>query len=206
VRWRRDQADAGRRVAGLGDRRIHPVAGQLAALAGLGPLRELYLYHVGGDEVFRRHAEAARRDLLDRRTLRVRPAARQRQVAVRLLTALAGVRLAADLVHRAGERGVGFPGDRAEGHGAGGKAPDDVGSRHHLVEWDRLAAGLLGELDPEQAADRLGARRLAVDLGGKLLEGFRRTLAHGVLQRGDGIRRPHMRLAAHTKEIFAADL
>jgi hypothetical protein len=72
-----------------------------------------------------------------------------------------------------------------EGHGAGRKALDDVGSRHHLVEGNRLAAGLIGEPDLEQAADRLGTRGLAVDLRGKLLEGLPRALTHRVLQGGD---------------------
>ena len=39
-----------------------------------------------------------------------------------------------------------------------------------LVERHRLAAGLLGQLDPEQAANGLRPRRLAVDLRGIVLE------------------------------------
>src|SRR5690606_412477 len=66
---RRNQADAWSRVTGLGNRRIHFVAGQLAALAGLGTLRHLDLQHVGIDQVLGRDAEAAGRDLLDRGTL-----------------------------------------------------------------------------------------------------------------------------------------
>ena len=42
------------------------VAGQLAALAGLGALRHLDLQLVGVDQVVAGDAEAARRDLLDR--------------------------------------------------------------------------------------------------------------------------------------------
>ena len=71
VRRRRDQADALRRMAHLGDHRVDLVAGQLAAFAGLGALRHLDLHHVGVDEIFRRHAEPARRDLLDRRAHRI---------------------------------------------------------------------------------------------------------------------------------------
>ncbi len=66
MRRRRDQADTRRRMAHLGDGRVHLVAGQLTAFAGLGTLRHLDLHHVGVDEVFRRHAEAARGNLLDR--------------------------------------------------------------------------------------------------------------------------------------------
>ena len=43
VRRRRDQPDAGRRVPGLGDVRVHLVARQLAALTGFGALRHLDL-------------------------------------------------------------------------------------------------------------------------------------------------------------------
>ena len=66
VRRRADQADARRGVAGLGDPRVDLVAGQLAALAGLGALRHLDLDVVGVGEVLRGDAEAAGRDLLDR--------------------------------------------------------------------------------------------------------------------------------------------
>ena len=65
VRRRGDQAHARRGVPGLGDPRVHLAAGQLAALAGLGALGHLDLQVVGVGEVLRRHAEAARRHLLD---------------------------------------------------------------------------------------------------------------------------------------------
>ena len=120
MRRRRDQADARRRMAHLGDHRVDLVAGQLAAFAGLGALRHLDLHHVGVDEIFGRHAEAARGDLLDRRAHRV--AVRQRLEAVGLLAAFAGVGLAADAVHGDGERRVRLAADRAEGHGAGREA------------------------------------------------------------------------------------
>ena len=120
VRRRRDQPHARRRVAHLGDGGVDLVAGQLAAFAGLGALRHLDLHHVGVDEVLRRHAEAARRHLLDGRAHRI--AVGQRLEAVRLLAALAGVRLAADAVHGDGERGVRLAADRAEAHGAGREA------------------------------------------------------------------------------------
>ena len=51
VRRRRDQPDAGRRVPGARDPRVDLVAGQLAALAGLGALRDLDLDVVGVDQV-----------------------------------------------------------------------------------------------------------------------------------------------------------
>src|ERR1700716_220575 len=68
------------------------------------------------------------------------------------LAAFAGVRLAADPVHGDRQRGVRLARDRAERHGAGGKALDDVLGGLNLVERDRLALLVLGGLDPEQAA------------------------------------------------------
>ncbi len=65
VRRRRDEPHAGRGVPGAGDPRVHLVAGQLAALAGLGALGHLDLDVVRVGQVLRRHAEAARGHLLD---------------------------------------------------------------------------------------------------------------------------------------------
>src|SRR5512140_2988586 len=62
--------------------------------------------YIGGDEVFARHAEAARGDLLDRRVLRV--AVGEWNKAIRVFTALARVAHAADAVHSDGERFVSF--------------------------------------------------------------------------------------------------
>ncbi len=98
VRRRRDQADAGGGVPGPGDPRVDLVAGQLAALAGLGALGHLDLDVVGVDQVLAGDAEAAGGDLLDGR------AAGRVVEAVGVLAALAGVGLAAELVHRDGER------------------------------------------------------------------------------------------------------
>ena len=54
MRRRRDQADAGRRMADRGDVPIDLVAGQLAAFAGLGALGDLDLQLVGIDQIFGR--------------------------------------------------------------------------------------------------------------------------------------------------------
>ena len=152
MRRRRNQADAGRRMPHARNGRVDLVAGQLAAFAGLGALRHLDLHHVGVDEIFRRHAEAARGDLLDRRAHAV--AVRQRLEAIGFFAAFAGVRLAADPVHGDRERGVRLARDRAERHGAGGEALDDVLGRLDLVELHGLALLVVGGLDPEQAAQR----------------------------------------------------
>ena len=67
VRRRRDQGDAGGGVAQAGDLERDLEAGQLAALAGLGPLRHLDLELLGGVQVFGGDAEPAGGHLLDRR-------------------------------------------------------------------------------------------------------------------------------------------
>ena len=111
MRRRRNQSDVGRRVPRLRNPRIDLGTGQLTALARLGALRHLDLQVVGVDEVFARHAESSRRHLLDRAAARV--AVRVGDVPLRILAALAGVRLAADPVHRDGQRLVRFLADRA---------------------------------------------------------------------------------------------
>ncbi len=200
----RDQADALGRVTHLGDHGVDLVAGQLPAFAGLRALRHLDLHHVGIDEIFRRHAEAARSDLLDRRAHRV--AVGQRLEAVGLLAAFAGVRLAADAVHRDRQGRVGLARDRAERHRAGREAPDDRNRRLDLVERNRLAAVLLGAADAEQAADGQQVLILLVEqrrIGVVLVA---RIAAHSVLQQRNGLRRPAMRLAAQAVGVFAADV
>ena len=158
VRRRADQADARRRVAHAGDVLVDLVAGQLAALPGLGALGHLDLDVVGVDQVLGGDAEPARGHLLDRRAHGI--AVGQRLEAVALLAALAGVGAAADAVHGDGQRGVGLAADRAEAHGAGGEALDDLGRRLDVLERDRAA---LARLQPHQAAQRQQALGLLVD-------------------------------------------
>ena len=138
VRRRRDEAHAGGRVAHAADVLVDLVAGQLAALAGLGALGHLDLQLVGVDEVVDRHAEAAAGDLLDRRAARVAVVVGREADGV--LAALAGVRLAAEAVHRDRQRLVRLARDRAERHRAGGEALDDLLGGLDLVERDRLDA------------------------------------------------------------------
>ena len=66
MRGRRNQGHAGCRVAQLGDEFCDLETGELPAFAGLGALRDLDLDFFAGTEIFRRHAEATRGDLLDR--------------------------------------------------------------------------------------------------------------------------------------------
>ena len=84
MRRRRNQADAGNRVAHARDHFVHLVAGKLAAFAGLGALRDLDLQVVGVHQVIRGDAEARRSHLLDRAAAQV--AVRRRDgSALRLL-------------------------------------------------------------------------------------------------------------------------
>ena len=66
MRRRRDQHHAGRRMAQFRDHLGDLEAGQLSAFAGLGALRDLDLELAALIEIFRRHAKAPDRDLLDR--------------------------------------------------------------------------------------------------------------------------------------------
>ena len=136
VRRRRNQAHAGHRVAHARDDFVHLVAGQLAAFAGLRALRHLDLQFVGVDQVVGGDAEARRGHLLDGAAA---------QIAVRIglearfvFAAFAGVRLAADAVHGDGQRLVRFLADRAERHGAGREALDDLLRRLDFFERNRL--------------------------------------------------------------------
>lgn len=196
VRRRRDEADAGRRVTRLGDPRVDLVAGQLAALAGLGALGHLDLDVVGVDQVLAGDAEAAGGDLLDR------GAAGRVVEAVRVLAALTGVGLGAQLVHGDGEGLVRLAGDGAVRHGAGGEALDDLGERLDLVDGDRGAAG--GEA--EEAAERHEALGLLVHPVRVLLEDVVPLVARGVLQAEDGLRIEQVRLALAAPLVLAADV
>ena len=98
VRRRADQADARRRMADAGDVFVDLTSGQFAAFAGFRALHDLDLQLVGVRQIVDRDAEPAAGDLFDRGALRV--AVRQRNEADRVFAAFAGVRFAADAVHR----------------------------------------------------------------------------------------------------------
>ena len=148
VRWWRDQSDAGRRVADLGDPWVDLGAGEFAAFAGFCALGNFDLDFVGVDQVFAGDAEAAGGDLLDRRAFAV--AVWQWLEAFRVFTAFAGVGFAADAVHRDRERFVGFLRNRAVGHRAGFEALGDHFDRLHFLDRHRLAVAL----ELHQAAQR----------------------------------------------------
>ena len=158
MRRRRNQRHAWRRVPDLRNPRIDLVPGQLAAFAGLGALRHLDLQVVGVDEVFAGDAEARRRDLLDGAAPRI--AVRIELVARRILAAFAGVRLAAEAIHRDGNRLVRFLADRAVRHRAGREALEDRFGRLDFVDRHRRVRSAL---EIEQAAQRAERPALVVD-------------------------------------------
>src|SRR5439155_3553726 len=87
---------------------------------------------VGTHEIFRRHAEARRRHLLDR-------AVTFRAEARTLLSALAGVAATTKAIHRDRERLVRLTTDRPERHRPGDEAFDDGGRGFNLVERHGVA-------------------------------------------------------------------
>ena len=103
------------------------------------------------------------------------------------LAAFAGVRLAADAVHRDGQRRVRLARDRAKRHGAGGETLHDLASRARPPPAGPARGRLLGALDAEQAAQ---IEQVLVLLVQQLGEGailVARIAAHGVLQQRDGV-------------------
>ena len=158
VRRRRNQADARRGVAHLGDPGIDLCAGQLAAFAGLGALGHLDLQFLGVDQILAGDAEAAGGDLLDGAVLGI--AVGLGHVAGRVFAAFAGVALAADAVHGDGQGFVRFLADGAVGHGAGLEALEDRLDRLDFLERDRLGS----RLQFQQAAQGAGLLGLVVDL------------------------------------------
>ncbi|GBD45728.1 hypothetical protein HRbin41_00543 [bacterium HR41] len=194
VRRRRDQTDAGRRVAELGDVVVDLVARQLATLAGLGALGDLDLDLVGVDEVVDGHAEAAGRHLLDRRAALVAPARR-------VLAALTCVGLAAEAVHRHRQRLVRLGRERTEAHAAGLEALEDLLCRLYFFERHRVAVAA----EPEQPAQRRARQRHLVDVASEALVGVDRPFAaRGVLQVGDRLGVPAVEFAVAPPLVDAA--
>ncbi len=145
MRRRADQADARRRMPNAGDVFVDLASGQFAAFTGLRALHDLDLQLVGVRQIVDRDAEPAAGDLFDRGALRV--AVRQRNEADRIFAAFAGVRLAADAVHRDGERFVRLLRDRAEAHRAGDEAPDDLLLRLDFLDRHRTIVDVRVERD-----------------------------------------------------------
>ncbi len=162
---RGDQPDARSGVPRAGDPRVHLVAGQLAALAGLGALRHLDLQVVGVHEVFGCDTEAAGGDLFDGGAAPV--AVGVRRVAVCVFTTLTRVGLAADTVHGNGQRFVCFPRDGAIGHRPAGEAFDDLADGFDFIDRDWLSQPFA---EGEHAAQGGKSARLIVDQAGVFLD------------------------------------
>ena len=114
MRWRRNQADTRRRMARLCNPWINLVRRQLATLARLGTLGHLDLQIVGVHQVFARHSESRRRNLLDRRSFRV--AIRHRHISLGIFTTLTGIALGTDSIHRNRQVFVSFRRNRTVTH------------------------------------------------------------------------------------------
>ena len=124
---RRDQGDAGGGVAAPSDPWVDFPGGQVAALAGLGPLPHFDLDLSGAHQVGAGDPEAAGGHLLDGGVpLRV-------PQPVVFLAPLAGVGLAPQQVHGLGQALVGLTGDGAVAHGPGLEAFDDRILALHLL-------------------------------------------------------------------------
>ena len=186
----RDQADAGRGVPDLRDPRPDLLAGEVSPLAGLRALGHLDLDLLCAPQVAARHAKARGRDLLDRGVRGV--AVRQRRLADGVLAALARVGLAAQAVHRDGERLVRLLADGAVGHGRAREALHDLARRLDLV--DRHGTGRQGH-EGEKVGEHDGAAG-PVQRGAVLLEQVVAALADGALQQVDDLGGQHVLLAA----------
>ena len=149
MRRRADEHDARRRMPQFRDQGADLEAGQLATFARLGALRDLDLDFPAVVQVFRGHAEATRRDLLDRRRgiVPVRPGFG----AHRILAALAAVGARADPVHRDRKRLVRLGAERAQRDAGRHQPLADLGDAFDLVDRDRLAEI---EAEVEQVAQR----------------------------------------------------
>src|SRR6266852_3732428 len=187
-RWG-DQPDAGSRVADLGNPGIDLVAGKLAAFARLGALGHFDLQLFGVDQILAGDAEPAGGDLLDSAVARV--AIGIEGVSGGVLTALAGVALAADAVHGDGQSLVGFLADRAVRHGPRLKTLHDRFDRLDFVDWNWV----VGEFQVEESAQSAQSFRLVVDQLAVLLEDFVIAGAASVLELVNGLRVEQMVLA-----------
>ena len=178
---RRNQGDTRRGMAGLGNPRIDLFTGQMAALAGLCTLGHFNLQFLGADEIFRRHAEAARSHLLDGAALvGLEPG--------RILAALAGVGLAAQPVHGQGQTFVGLLGNGAVGHGASLKPLNDFADRLHLFDGDGTT---LRRGKGQQAPQGVGGGFVIHQMG-ILLEHLIIPVAGRLLEQPDDLRIVHM--------------
>ncbi len=204
VRRRTDESDPWGRVARLCDRVEHLVAGELATLAGLGALRHLDLVLIGVREILDRDTEPAGGDLFDRRPLAVTVG--ERCESFTDLPTLAGVRFAADAVHRHRQRLVRLEADRTVAHRPGGEPLHDFLDRLHLIDRHRRALP-----EPQQSPQGCLIGTALILVRREAPERRAVALSDGALEVGDRLRVPHVLFAAEPPlvvagvEIFAAD-
>ena len=198
VRRRADEAHPGGGVPNRGDPGPDLVAGQLAALAGLGALGHLYLEFVGVDKVLARDAKAAGGDLLDRTAAEV--AVGVGLEAATLFAAFAGIAAPADAVHGDREGLVRFGGNRAVRHGASREALENGLDRLDLIERHGRAGGL----EDEEATERGHALALVIDEFRVLAKDLLLAGAGGVLEPEDRLGVKEMELAIAAPLVLAA--
>src|SRR5208282_238034 len=198
VRRRRNETDARRGKPGLGDPWIYLASRQFAAFTRLGALRHFDLKLLRVDKVMAGDAEPAGSDLFDGAVLRI--AVGQRNVAVRVLAAFAGVAFAADAVHGDGERLVRFLADGAIAHRAGLETFHDFLNRLDFLDGQRL----LRRFEFEQAAQGAEVRRLIVDQFGVFPVNFLAAQPAGNLQLVNRLRVEQVIFAAVAPLILAA--
>ncbi len=109
-----------------------------------------------------------------------------------VLAAFAGVAATLDPVHGYGQGLVRLAADRAQGHGAGREAPDDILRRLHFFDGN---GPRLVYLEVKEAADGREPAALVVDEVGELLEALEVVGLGGVLKLGDRVRVVHVVLA-----------
>ena len=136
VRRRGDQRHPRRRVANLRDPRIDLRSRKMAALARLGSLCHLDLNLLCAHQILARHAEASGCDLFDRGVSI--DAILSDMEPGGILSALAGVRLAMQMVHRDGHGLMGLLGNGPEGHRSCLEALHDLRCRLDLLNRNRL--------------------------------------------------------------------
>ena len=198
VRRRRDKTDARRGLAHLGDPGVHLLAGQVAALAGLGTLSHLDLDLDSRAQIAACHAKACRSDLLDGGVLGV--AVGKRRLATRVLAALAGVGTAVQAIHGNSHALVCLLANGAVAHSAGVKAAHDVVRTLHLVKRHRRAPA---RVKVEQVAQANGTAG-PVHMSAVLPEQVVIALLAGTLQQVDGLRVDKMVLANHRTPLGKA--
>ena len=196
VRRRRDERHARRRVAHARDDRVDLVPGELSAFAGLGALGHLDLQLVGVDQVVRGHAEARRRDLLDRAAPRVAV-----RVAARSAPGPRRPRRCSTCRRCGSSR---WRGSRAplwrccRTTSRRWRSACTIAARRlDLVERHRRARRARSPSSPRSV---IGLLALLVDEPRVLLVARRVLEAHRLLQRGDGLRVPQVPLAGRARQ------